>query len=232
LESERSHKYNTFFIRIAGALAIIAGIVSLAAVFYLLIVLNNLGLNMSHFDNTAELLDWAGGHPRYYALLWQHYALAAVLLLPAPLATSSIYRHRGRQSSAWAQVSQVIGLCGLYLILLAAIIFFAVSPLSARFFEQNPETTIMLHEMFAAIGAAIRLLGELLVTLWLAMAGIYLITRKKIDILGWYLVALFALAFIITVGKLFALFDWEPFLGIVLALSYIWLGRTLRSEVA
>jgi len=31
-------------------------------------------------------------------------------------------------------------------------------------------------------------------------------------------------------GKIFKIFDWDPFLSIILALTFIWLGREMRSR--
>ncbi len=229
MESEH-RRINQHFIQMAGTLSIFAGIIILASVFYVFIVLNSIGLELKMFDDTKALLTWIEQNKFAYSILWVHYALMAVFMLPVPLAAAQIFRHRSNRSSSIATASYLIGLSGFYLLIIAAIVFFTISPLTASAYIRGVGSSILLHEIFSALGMQFRLFGEFMIGLWIAGLGIHIVRKNKIDTFGWYCLAFSVSTFIVTIGKSFNIFDWEGFWGIGLALTYIWLGWVIREK--
>lgn len=227
--SERVN-YNPYLIKTAGLLAIFSGIITFGAFFYLMIVLGSLGLKLEMYEQTEALLKWIVNNRLEYKLLWLQHALAAILMLPVPLATSQVFRQRSSRSSSLATASYFMGLCGFYLLILAAVIFYAVSPVTALALKQNVVNANLLQEIFAELGLQFRVLGEFLIGMWLAAIGIHLVRKNRVDSFGWYTLLLFAAIALITIGKSFNIYDWEPLLGILLSLTYIWLGKIMRDK--
>ena len=75
-------------------------------------------------------------------------------------------------------------------------------------------------------------LGSLLISSWLLAIGLYNIRKDTIDTFGWYLIFIFIITLIITLGKSTNIFDWEPFLGIFHNATFIWMGFKIRKKVA
>jgi len=228
--SSEHRSTNLRFTRIAGTLSIFAGILALASIFYVLVVLNSLGFELKMFEDTAELLTWIAGNNFPYSILWVQYALMAILMLPVPLAASQLFRQRNNQSSSMSTVSYLVGLCGFYLIIIASIVFFSVSPITANAYNNGVGDSILFHKIFTALGMQLRLFGEFMIGLWIAGIGIHFVRKNKIDSFGWYCISFAGAASVITIGKSFDIFDWEPLLGIGLAFTYIWLGQLIRTK--
>ncbi|KAA3617800.1 MAG: hypothetical protein D8M58_00370 [Calditrichaeota bacterium] len=223
-------KVNQHFIRMAGTFSIMAGIFVLASIFYVFVVLGSMGLEFSMFEDTKALLTWIDANKLAYSILWVHYAIIGVLMLPAPLAASQVFRQHSNRSSSMATVSYLVGLCGFYLLIIASIVFFTISPITAKAFTLGTNNSLLLHEIFVALGMQFRLFGEFMIGLWIAGIGIHRVRKNKIDSFGWYCVVFAVSSTIITIAKSFNLFDWEPLLGMALAFTYIWLGWIMRQK--
>jgi hypothetical protein len=223
-------KLNLHFVKMAGTFSIFSGIIAFASIFYILIVLKSMGLNLEMFEDTKALLQWINLNNFAYAILWVHYALMAVLMLPVPLAASQIFKQHSSRSSSMATASYLVGLSGFYLLIISSIVFFTISPLTARAFARGTENAIFIHELFAALGMQLRLFGEFMIGLWIAGIGIHLVRSNKIDSFGWYAILFAVITSIIAIGKSFNLFDWEPLFGVALASTYIWLGVVMRQK--
>ncbi len=229
MESNRS--YNPEQIRLAGALSIFAGLLYLASLFYVLVILNSAGLKLEMFEDTKVLLKWISRNNFYYKILWIINFLMAVFLLPVPSSVSKMYRHKTPKSSAYAASTHLIGSCGVILILISSIVLFSVSPVTANAFAKGQQMALITHETAAVFAMQLRLFGSLLISFWLASVGVFIIRKKPLEVFGWFLIILFILTFFVAAGKAFNIFDWEPFLGIIMAFSYIWFGRELRLRV-
>ncbi len=223
-------KTNLHFIKMAGTFSIFAGIITIASVFYIFVVLGNLGLDIKMLRNTEELLTWIDSNAFAYSILWVHYALMAVLMLPVPLATSQIFREHSHRSSSMATSSYLVGLSGFYLIILSSIVFFTVAPIMAAAFNKDVNNSIFLYKIFDSIGINIRLFGEFLIGLWIVGIGIHQVRKNKIDSFGWYCIVFAAFCTIVTICKAFNIFDWEPLLGMVIAFTFLWLGWIMRQK--
>ena len=226
-----THKINYYFIKTAGLLSIFAGILSLSAVFYVVVVLNHLGLSISIFEDTKALLKWIYMNQLAYSILWLHYAVAATIMIPVPGATSHLFRSSSGRSSSFAKASNLIGSCGFFLMIISAIIFYSVSPITSRAFANGLAQTEFINEIFASLAMQFRLYGEFLVGIWLLGVSVYQIRKNRIDMLGWFLLFIFSVCSIVSIAKSFNLFDFEPFLGILLAIAYIWLGISIRKKI-
>jgi hypothetical protein len=228
--SSEHRKTNLHFIRTAGTLSIFAGIIALVSVFYIFIVLGGMGLEMKMFEDTRALLGWIKMNSFYYSILWLHHILIAILMVPVTLAASQIFRQHNNQSSTLTIASYLIGLCGFYLLIISAIVLFTISPLTAKAFNQGIDNSVLLHEIFVSLGMQFRLFGEFMIGLWIAVIGIHIIRKHKVDSFGWYCISFALISSVITIGKSFDVFDWEPLLGIALAFTYIWLGWVMRQK--
>lgn len=229
---EHEHRrFNPHFIKTVGLFCIFAGILGFATFFYLFVVLGNLGFKVEMFNDARALLKWINTHQTAYSILWIIYILMAVFMLPAPLATSQIFKSRSHRSSSLTTASYLVGVCGFYLIIISSIVLLAVSPLTAKAFIKNTSGSVLFYEIFNSLGVQFRIVGEFLITCWFAGVGFYLIRKNRVDSFGWYTLALFVFTFITSVGKSFNLFNMEPVLNIILYATFFWLGLMLRQKV-
>ena len=231
MESEH-RRFNPHFIKTGGLFCIFAGILGFGTLFYIVVVLGNLGLKVEMFDQTDAFLRWINKHQLAYTILWLINGLMAVFMLPVPLATSQVFKSRSHRSSSLTTASYLVGVCGFYLLIIASIIFYSVSPQTAKALVKNIDNSILIHEIFASLGMQFRLFGEFFIAAWLAGIGFHLVRRNRIDSFGWYTLALFGFTFIVIFGKSFNLFDMEPVLGILLYATFFWLGILLRQKAA
>lgn len=229
---EHEHlRFNPYFIKTVGLFCIFAGILGFATFFYLFVVLGNVGFRVEMFNNARAFLKWINTHQTAYSILWIMTILMAVFMLPAPLATSQIFKSRSHRSSSLTMALYLLGVCGFYLIIIASIIFLAVSPLTAKAFIKNTAGSVLFYEIFDSLAVQFRIVGEFLITCWLAGIGFHLVRKNRIDSFGWYTLALFVFTFITCLGRSFNLFNIEPVLNIILYATYFWLGLLLRQKV-
>lgn len=224
------HKSNFYFVKNSGLLSIFAGILYVAAFFYIFIVLRSLGLDVQTWKNAPALLKWIVENNTAYSILWLNYSVAAILMLPVPHASSQIHRNSSRRSAALTKLTCYIGACGFLIILIASIIFYSVFPILSRSFQNNMNSSLLMYESFNALGIQLHLFGEFMVGIWLLGISVYLLHKNKVDTFTWYLIFIFLSITVITISKSFGFFDFELFLVILLAVTYIWLGAVLRKK--
>ncbi|RMH60885.1 MAG: hypothetical protein D6677_12860 [Calditrichaeota bacterium] len=230
MEHSRS-RFNPYLVKSAGLFSIIGGLLSLGGLFYILIVLGSYGLTMNMFSQPSSLLPWIYKNSFAYSLLWLHQLLFGVLMVPVPFAGAQLFRqHHSSRSSALATLSYLIGMVGFILIILSALTYFSFSPITARGWVQGQSSALLMHDIFSTLGMQLRLFGMMMISLWLMGIGIHLVRKNKIDMFAWFSFALLIFTFIVSLGKAYGAYDWESFLGILLAFTYIWLGLLMRQK--
>ncbi len=230
MEHSRSRR-NPYLIRTAGLGSILGGLLLLGGIFYILIVLGSYGFNTHMFGDINALLPWAHHHGFAYSILWLHQIIFGLIMSPVPFAASQLFRqHHSSRSSALATLSYQVGMIGFVLIIISAIIFLAVSPVTSRVFSSGMQDMRYTHEIFDAIGTHLRIFGIIMVSMWIMGIGIYLIRKNIVDMFAWFSFALFIFTLVVGFGKIYKAFDWEPFLNILLAFTFLWLGWIMRQK--
>jgi len=203
--------------RVTGWLAIGAGIAFFAADAYLFGVLGAAGWNIDMFDRTGELLEWVYGHQRLYQGLWLLYFASQALLLVVPWRLGG---HLGDPSTGLlGTVSVAIAIVGLG-------IAFAISPVTAQAYHDRVDlgSVLALHSALADIAKDLRLFSEVLLGVWLAVAGRQL-RRRTGHRAWWTLTALGAATSAVAVWKLLdPQMPVEDYLAFVLGVTYVVMG--------
>jgi hypothetical protein len=203
----------------AARLSLAAGVVFLLTVAYLFTVLPATGWDLAMFDDPAALLPWAAAHPRVYQGLWLLYFASQACLLGVPVL---LRRTTGALAATLGTSAVVLAMTGLGVLV-------AVSPVLARAYAAagsgpDPAAVLLLHDVTADVGKDLRLLSEVLLGLWLVLAGrgLRLATGARA---WWALSALGAWTVVVALVKLavptIGLEDW---LGFLLGLGYLALG--------
>ena len=207
----------------AARLSLAAGVVLLLTVTYLFTVLPATGWDLTMFDDPAALLTWAGAHPRVYQGLWLLYLASQTCLLGVPVL---LRRTTGALAAVLGTSAVVLAMTGLGVLV-------AVSPVLARAYATasgagtDPAGVLLLHDVTADVGKDLRLLSEVLLGLWLVLAGrgLRVATGRPA---WWALSALGAWTVLVALVKLavptIGLEDW---LGFLLGLGYLALGAGL-----
>jgi hypothetical protein len=220
----------------AGAFSILAGITFFLTVTYLFTVLAGAGLDLEMFDDAKRLLPWVATHSGLYQGMWLLYFGSQICLLPVPQMTKRwIALKRGAPSRS-AEIAASFGLASVVIACVGLIVIHASAPIVARAFASDQATALLLHDLFADTGKALRLFSEVLLGLWLT--GLAWASRSTAQHSGgprWLLVVLaVAGVYTLTVAGIKIL---DPFNGLedslafVLALVYIALGVQLWREV-
>ncbi|GEM_PF-3920520 len=226
-------RHNPYLVKTAGLFSILAGILSLAFVFYVLVVLGSYGFRVQMTSDSTALMAWVNKHTFAYSILWLHQIIFSILMIPVPFAASQVFKqHQSSRSSALATLSYLLGMVGFILMLISGIIFFASSPISARAFAHGMESARLMYDLFEATAMQLRLFGEIMISLWFLGIGLHLVRKNSIDMFGWYSFVLFLFTVIVAMGKSYNVFNWEPFLAIILAFTYVWLGWLMRQKVS
>jgi hypothetical protein len=204
--------------RRAGWLAIGAGAAFFATTAYLLAVLPAVGLDLDMFDHPERLLPWVDSHVRWYQALWLLYFLSQALLLTVPWLVGD---HVG------AKATGILGTVAVSGALTGLAVIYAASPVTAAAF-QDPATdrgsVLALHSALADIGKDLRLFSEVLLGVWLLLAGRQL--RAATGRRGWWaLSALGGWTLVVAAWKLLdPLMPLEDWLGFLLGSGYVALG--------
>ncbi len=228
--SHEHHRSNPHLIKTAGVFSILGGLVLLGTFFYKIVVLGSYNYTTELAANTRRLLPWINGHEIAYGIIWGNQLLYAVLMLSVPFAASQLFKHSSSRSSSLATSAYIIGMAGFYLVITAAVALFAVAPVTARAFIHGDQNALLLYKACASFGLHMRLFGELLMIIWIFFIGLHLVRREKIDLFGWYCLTFPFFGALLIWGKIFKIFDWDPFLSIMLAMTFIWLGREMRTR--
>jgi hypothetical protein len=153
--------------RPAGTLCILAGVTFFLTVTYLFTVLSGAGLDLEMFDDAKRLLPWVAAHSGLYQGLWLLYFVSQVFLLPVPLLACRWVAFKRGAPSRTAEVAAVFGLASVVLACVGLIVIHSSTPLVARAFVAGSNAALLLHDLFADTGKALRLFSELLLGLWL-----------------------------------------------------------------
>jgi hypothetical protein len=132
---------------------------------------------------------------------------------------------RGAPSRS-AEIASSFGLASVVIACVGLIVIHASAPIVARAFTTDQNTALLLHDLFADTGKALRLFSEVLLGLWLT--GLAWASRSTPQHAGGPLWLLGVLAGIKILDPFNGL---EDSLAFVLALVYIALGVQLWREV-
>jgi len=226
--SHEHRRTNPHLIRTGGVFSILGGLVLLGTFFYQIVVLGSYKYSTELSLNHSLLLPWINKHEIAYGILWGTQILYAVFMLIVPYAASQLFKHSSGRSSSLATSAYTIAHSGFYLVISGAIVLFAIAPVAARAFSHGDQSALLLFKIFSALGLHLRLFGELLVSIWIFFIGVHLVRRDKIDLFGWYCFGFPFFAALIIWGKIFKIFNWDPFLSMILAITFIWLGIEMR----
>lgn len=202
--------------RVTGRLAIGAGVVFFVANAYLFLVLGGAGWTLEMFDDPSLLLDWVHEHQKLYQGLWLLYFVSQALLLLVPW-------RLGEQLG-----ERAVGLLGTIAVAIAIVglvVIFAASPVTARAYQDvGGAGVLVLHELAADLGKYLRLFSQLLLGVWMVLAGRRLHARTGAR-LWWLFGALGAWTLLVSAWKLLdPLMPLEDWLGFLLGLGYLGLG--------
>ena len=220
--------------RLGGLGAVLAGAVFLSTIAYTFGFLAALGLTTDMLDAPAQLLPWVDAHGVAYAGLWWIYALHLLLLLPAPFALASVVGGRDARAHAATRAATAAAPAGIAVGMAAAMTNAATAPALGRAAVAAAPGALpgvlLLSELAGSLGLHLRLLSDLLVAVWLGTTGALLAGMPEWRALGRTQLAIAAVTLIVVIAKPFDWIDGEPFLGLLLAIVYLWLGvRLLRA---
>ena len=218
--------------RLGGLGAVLAGAVFLSTIGYTFGFLAALGLTTDMLDAPAQLLPWVHAHGVAYAGLWWIYALHLLLLLPAPFALATVVARDARAHAA-TRAATAAALAGIAVGMAAAMVNAATAPALGRAAVGAAPGALpgvlLLSELAGSLGLHLRLVSDLLVAVWLGVTGALLARRSGWRALGRTQLAVAAVTLGVVIAKPFDWIDGEPFLGLLLAIVYLWLGvRLLR----
>jgi hypothetical protein len=219
--------------RLGGLGAVLAGAVFLSTIAYTFGFLAALGLTTDMLDAPAQLLPWVHAHGVAYAGLWWIYALHLLLLLPAPFALATVVA-RGARAHAATRAATAAALAGIAVGMAAAMVNAATAPALGRAAvgaaPGSLPGVLLLSDLAGSLGLHLRLVSDLLVAVWLGVTGALLARLSGWRALGRTQLAVAAVTLVVVIAKPFDWIDGEPFLGLLLAIVYLWLGvRLLRA---
>ena len=90
---------------------------------------------------------------------------------------------------------------------------------------------VVLSELFGSLQLYLRMFSDVLVGLWLLATGLAWMQRPaRWRARGGALLALFTTIAVVVASKSVGLFDLEPYLGLLTAVAYLWIGTILLRE--
>lgn len=72
-------------IKIGGIFAIIASFIYVLTIFYMFIILANIGLTTEMLDTPSEFLPWLSEHSKMFNGLWWIFILSVTFFIPVPV---------------------------------------------------------------------------------------------------------------------------------------------------
>ncbi len=213
-----------------GALgAIVSALAFMFTLIYVFVILARLGLNEEMLDTPALLLPWVAAHTNDYAGLYWIFLISVIALLPAPLA---LYLWLKEVEPTLAAIGVAAGLIGITIGMIGPLVNLAGTGILARAYgastENSSDLLLVLSEMVGELGLLLRLAADLFLGIWLGFSGLAMI-RTQVGGRWFGAYSLFTALFILVVviGKALTLLDFEPVLGLFLAIAYGWLGWLL-----
>jgi hypothetical protein len=214
-------------VRAGGRGALLAGVVFLGTILYTFGFLFARGLSTDMLNVPAQLLPWVHIHTAAFVGLWWIYTLHFLCLLPAPRGLAVVTGAK----RATIRMATLAGVSGAVVGMIAAQVNAATAPplaaASANLAPALLPSVWLQSEIAGGLGLQLRLLSDLLVSLWLCTTGLTLVRTTGWRALGAVQLAVCALVLVVYIGKPFDWLDLEPTLGFVLALVYLWIGVQL-----
>jgi hypothetical protein len=218
--------------RLGGIGALLSGLLFLVTVLYTFVYLVRLGLSTEMLDQPRRLLSWIATNEGAFLGLWWIYLASLLCLLPV---VPTLYRCTPAAGSAIALVGAVAGLAGVFIgIVGAATNAASASALGPAYLaadEVMRAQLVVLSELFGSLQLYLRMFSDVLVALWLLGTGLAWMQRPvRWRARGGALVVLSATIAVVVASKSVGLFDLEPYLGLLTAVAYLWIGIVLLKE--
>ncbi len=218
--------------RLGGTGALLSGGIFLLTLLYTYGYLARLGLTVEMLDDHEQLLPWVARHNGAYLGLWWIYLASQLCLLPAPLA---LHHRCQRDASALSLVGAVAGVAAIVVGIVSIAINAASTPVLGPAYvateaSRRPDL-LVLSDLVGSLQLYVRMFSDLLFAIWFAMAGLALLRQPgPWRFLGTVLIGLATAVLLVVGGKPLNLLDLEPFLGLLLAVAYLWIGGTLLRD--
>jgi hypothetical protein len=218
--------------RLGGIGALLSGFLFLVTVLYTFVYLARLGLSIEMLDQPRGLLPWIAANEGAYLGLWWIYLASLLCLLPV---VPTLYRCTPAAGSAIALVGAIAGLAGVLVGIVGAATnaasASALGPAYPAADEVLRAQLVVLSELFGFLQLYLRMFSDVLVGLWLLATGLAWMERPaRWRARGGALVALSAAIAVVVASKSVGLFDLEPYLGLLTAVAYLWIGTILLRE--
>ena len=214
-------------IRLGGISALISGVVFLITIAYTFVYLFGMGLTTDMLNEPNHLMPWVHAHTIAFVGLWWIFVLHLLFLLPVPAGLAMVTGER----RAIVRVATCAGIAGAVVGMIGAMVNAATAPALSAASVSLPAALLpnvwLTSELAGSLGLHLRLLSDLLVVVWLGIAGLTLIRMPGWKALGVAQLAVTALTLVVVVAKPFDWLDLEPSLGFALALVYLWIGVAL-----
>ncbi len=218
--------------RLGGTGALLSGAIFLLTLLYTYGYLISLGLTVEMLDDHEQLLPWVARHNGSYLGLWWIYLASQLCLLPVPVALHHRFQHVG---SALSLVGAVAGVAAIVVGIVSIAINAATAPVLGPAYvaaeaSRRPDL-LVLSDLVGSLQLYVRMFSDLLFAIWFTMAGLALLRQPgPWRFLGTVLIGLATVILLVVGGKPLNLLDLEPFLGLLLAVAYLWIGVTLLGD--
>ena len=231
-EVNRSRRGVDGLSRLGGIGALVSGLLFLVTVLYTFVYLARLGLSIEMLDQPRGLLPWIATNEGAYLGLWWIYLASLLCLLPV---VPTLYRCTPAAGSAIALVGAIAGLAGVVVGIVGAATNAASASALGPAYPPADEVLrtllVVLSELFGFLQLYLRMFSDVLVGLWLGATGLaWMKHTARWRARGGVLVVLSATIAVVVASKLVGLFDLEPYLGLLTAVAYLWIGTVLLKE--
>ncbi len=218
--------------RLGGIGALLSGLLFLVTVLYTFVYLARLGLSTDMLDQPRGLLPWIASNEGAYLGLWWIYLASLLCLLPV---VPTLYRCTPATGSAIALAGAIAGLTGVVIGIVGAAANAASASVLGPAYPAADEALraqlVVLSELFGSLQLYLRMFSDVLVGLWLLATGLAWMQRPaRWRARGGALLALFTTIAVVVASKSVGLFDLEPYLGLLTAGAYLWIGTVLLRE--
>jgi hypothetical protein len=231
-EVNRSRRGVDGLSRLGGIGALVSGLLFLVTVLYTFVYLARLGLSIEMLDQPRGLLPWIATNEGAYLGLWWIYLASLLCLLPV---VPTLYRCTPAAGSAIALVGAIAGLAGVVVGIVGAATNAASASALGPAYPPADEVLrtllVVLSELFGFLQLYLRMFSDVLVGLWLGATGLaWMKHTARWWARGGVLVVLSATIAVVVASKLVGFFDLEPYLGLLTAVAYLWIGTVLLKE--
>ncbi len=183
------------------------------------------------FDDHTLLHPWVAEHTRLYQISWLFYFLTQLFLLPVPLTLAHYFGGGDEKQIALAKLSKLLGTASVTIAIISPVIFYAITPITAEAYVEfsgqveAQSLTIIISELLTDIPKEIRLFSEVILGIWLTIVGYLFLDANRSRVVGWLVLAMGVWTLFVVILKIFNPFTpLEDFLGLLLAISYLFIG--------